>query len=69
MLAVGLTTILCTQTIIILSPMQALSEALPAVASKKIEKGGYMVLRPDSGDPTEAVLMVCCMVCCLASIT
>ena len=28
------------------------------MASKKIGKGGYMVLRPDSGDPTEAVLMV-----------
>lgn len=27
------------------------------MASKKVGKGGYMVLRPDSGDPTEAVLM------------
>lgn len=24
----------------------------------KLSKGGYLVLRPDSGDPTEAVLMV-----------
>ncbi len=37
---------------------QALSEVLPSVASKKKAKGGYLVLRPDSGDPTEAVLMV-----------
>lgn len=35
----------------------ALSEVLPSVASKKVEKGGYMILRPDSGDPVEAVLM------------
>jgi nicotinamide phosphoribosyltransferase len=34
----------------------ALRELLPAVAAKKIEKGGFMVLRPDSGDPTETVL-------------
>lgn len=36
---------------------QALSKVLPAIASKKVGKGGYLVLRPDSGDPTEAVLM------------
>eukprot|EP00898_Chlorokybus_atmophyticus_P003251 jgi/Chlat1/3927/Chrsp26S04190 len=35
----------------------ALSEVLPAVASKKIEKGGFFILRPDSGDQREAVLM------------
>ncbi|KAK9865476.1 hypothetical protein WJX84_011030 [Apatococcus fuscideae] len=35
---------------------KALSEVLPAVAAKKTEKGGYMILRPDSGDPLEAVL-------------
>ena len=29
---------------------------LPAIAAKKIEKGGYLILRPDSGDPLEAVL-------------
>ena len=29
---------------------------LPSVAAKKIEKGGYMILRPDSGDPLDAVL-------------
>lgn len=36
---------------------QALSEVLPTVARHKTEKGGFMVLRPDSGDPVEAVLM------------
>lgn len=35
----------------------ALNEVLPSVMSKKVGKGGYMILRPDSGDPTEAVLM------------
>ena len=29
---------------------------LPAIAAKQIEKGGYLILRPDSGDPLEAVL-------------
>ena len=38
---------------------RALDEILPSVASKKNARGdgGYMVLRPDSGDPVEAVLM------------
>ncbi|KAG2442447.1 hypothetical protein HXX76_002533 [Chlamydomonas incerta] len=36
---------------------KALSEVLPSVSVHKLSKGGYMVLRPDSGDPTEAVLM------------
>ncbi|KAG2489592.1 hypothetical protein HYH03_011873 [Edaphochlamys debaryana] len=36
---------------------KALSEVLPSVAAKKLGKGGYLVLRPDSGDPTDAVLM------------
>jgi len=36
--------------------MRALTEILPAVAEKKVEKGGYMVLRPDSGDPVDCVL-------------
>ena len=35
----------------------ALDNIVPAIASKKTAKGGYMVLRPDSGDPIEAVLM------------
>ena len=37
----------------------ALDEILPSVAKKKNDRGenGYMVLRPDSGDPIEAVLM------------
>ncbi|KAJ9525932.1 hypothetical protein QJQ45_009410 [Haematococcus lacustris] len=36
---------------------KALSEVLPSIAAKKVERGGYLVLRPDSGDPMEAVLM------------
>ncbi|KAJ2724076.1 hypothetical protein GGI07_002197 [Coemansia sp. Benny D115] len=36
---------------------RALKEVLPAVAEKKLEKGGYLVIRPDSGDQVEAVLM------------
>ena len=36
---------------------QALSRLLPVVANKKLEKGGFIVLRPDSGDPIETVLM------------
>lgn len=30
---------------------------LPSIAKKKVGRGGFMVLRPDSGDPIEAVLM------------
>ncbi len=37
-------------------PAQALSEVLPSVAERKVGKGGFMVLRPDSGDPVDAVL-------------
>jgi nicotinic acid phosphoribosyltransferase len=29
---------------------------LPSVAAKKLGKGGFMVLRPDSGDPVETVM-------------
>ena len=36
--------------------MQALSEVIPAIAQQKIDRGGFMILRPDSGDPVEAVL-------------
>jgi nicotinamide phosphoribosyltransferase len=35
----------------------ALNDILPSLASEKVGKGGYMVLRPDSGDPVETVLM------------
>ncbi|EPZ35642.1 AMP-binding domain-containing protein [Rozella allomycis CSF55] len=35
----------------------ALNNILPVVASKKLEKGGILVLRPDSGNPSEVVLM------------
>lgn len=37
--------------------LQALGKVLPAVAQHKVDRGGFMILRPDSGDPTEAVLM------------
>jgi len=36
--------------------VRALENLLPAIAKKKVEKGGFMVLRPDSGDPAEAVV-------------
>ncbi|KAJ2005047.1 hypothetical protein GGI04_000837 [Coemansia thaxteri] len=36
---------------------RALSEVLPVVAEKKLSKGGFLVIRPDSGDQVEAVLM------------
>ena len=36
--------------------MEALQSILPAVASVKIQKGGLMVLRPDSGEPVTVVL-------------
>lgn len=36
---------------------RALFEVLPSVAAEKVAKGGVMVLRPDSGDPVEAVLL------------
>lgn len=34
----------------------ALNEVLPQIKEAKEAKGGFMVLRPDSGDPVEAVL-------------
>jgi nicotinamide phosphoribosyltransferase len=37
---------------------KALGEVLPQIAAKKVDKGGFMVLRPDSGDPVQSVLMV-----------
>ena len=36
--------------------LQALDEVLPSVAAEKVAAGGFWVLRPDSGDPTDAVL-------------
>ena len=36
----------------------ALEEVLPSVASKKVAAGGFMVIRPDSGDPVEVVVQV-----------
>lgn len=36
----------------------ALDEVVPVVAHRKVEAGGFWVLRPDSGDPVEVVLMV-----------
>lgn len=35
---------------------QALAEVVPSIAQAQIGAGGYMVLRPDSGDPVEAVI-------------
>lgn len=35
----------------------ALDNIVPSLAEKKVKKGGFMVYRPDSGDPVEAVLM------------
>ena len=37
--------------------LQALAEVLPTIAHQKLDKGGMLVLRPDSGDPIEAVMM------------
>jgi nicotinamide phosphoribosyltransferase len=39
-------------------------QVVPVVASKKVEAGGFWVLRPDSGDPVEVVLQVSRMVDC-----
>lgn len=36
---------------------KALEEVLPSIATRKVEKGGIMILRPDSGDPIKTVLM------------
>ena len=36
--------------------VEALESILPSIASAKTAKGGFMVLRPDSGDPVEVVL-------------
>ncbi|KAJ2450561.1 hypothetical protein EV183_004201 [Coemansia sp. RSA 2336] len=36
--------------------VEALQHVLPAVAARKLEKGGVLVIRPDSGDQVEAVL-------------
>lgn len=46
-----------TSALLALAWLQALARVLPAVAQHKLDRGGYMILRPDSGDPTEAVLM------------
>lgn len=35
---------------------KALESVLPSVATLKVEKGGFLVLRPDSGDPVRVVL-------------
>jgi nicotinamide phosphoribosyltransferase len=35
----------------------ALNKILPAILTHKLKKGGIMVLRPDSGEPCETVLM------------
>jgi nicotinamide phosphoribosyltransferase len=35
----------------------ALERVIPSIKNEKVEKGGYLVIRPDSGDPKEVVLM------------
>jgi len=37
--------------------VNALNNILPSIIAEKTAKGGIMILRPDSGDPTEVVLM------------
>jgi nicotinamide phosphoribosyltransferase len=44
----------------------ALEKVLPSIKSAKVGKGGYLVLRPDSGDPVDAVLLVCACALCLS---
>ena len=34
----------------------ALEKVLPSIAKLKVEKGGFLVLRPDSGDPVQVIL-------------
>ena len=35
----------------------ALENLLPVIADLKVKKGGFLVLRPDSGDPVQVVMM------------
>lgn len=37
--------------------VRALQELLPLIAQQKLNKGGFLVVRPDSGDPLETVLL------------
>lgn len=34
----------------------ALEKVLPSIAKLKTEQGGFLVLRPDSGDPVQVIL-------------
>jgi len=36
--------------------MNALTKVLPQIKEQKIKEGGFMVCRPDSGDPVEAIM-------------
>jgi nicotinamide phosphoribosyltransferase len=36
--------------------IHALTEILPSIAQHKLDRGGFMILRPDSGDPLECVI-------------
>lgn len=36
--------------------LQALDQVVPAVSAEMVAAGGFWVMRPDSGDPTDAVL-------------
>jgi nicotinamide phosphoribosyltransferase len=52
--------------------VHALEKTLPAVRKQKVGKGGFMVLRPDSGDPVDCVVQAglslpLCYVKCIAS--
>ena len=35
----------------------ALESILPSIAKQKLERGGFLVLRPDSGNPIDTVIM------------
>jgi len=36
--------------------VNALTKVLPSIAEEKIKEGGFMVCRPDSGEPVEAIM-------------
>jgi nicotinic acid phosphoribosyltransferase len=37
--------------------VNALTKVLPSVKEYKIKEGGFMVCRPDSGEPVEAIML------------
>lgn len=50
--------VLCLLSFVLLMCAAALRCCCAAVAQAKQEAGGFWVLRPDSGDPVQVVLMV-----------